>query len=327
MRSHYRFLHVGLMGSILLTLMGCGNRVMETPDGIPHKVVIRTNDTQLYTSSKLTEQSDKTGHQWEFFFVFNIKGDSYKVSSQTDGGTAKFYWVKEEDIFEWNNPFCLSFKDSPHTSNRQPVSIYKSLAGLKANKENDIHLVEKEIHATSLDASSCQPILKEEEDDIYFIATLYDDFIDGEYVFLGHYDFGYVRYSSSDYRYYRYVSRTELGEQIRKLTGTSTLLVDAPPNSSIIDEIFKNMSSLLGELDGFVDGVKDLEKILGGENVPDGIEGEIFSRGFREGKKIDKLNPQLLKIISEMTSYHNDDFQWNQNNYALIPVEWVENMP
>jgi len=307
---------------VLSCILGGCNEVMKTSEGVPRKVVVRQDNTPLYTSYQLDKSSPIVGKQWAIWFMVEENKDYYKISATTNPKSEDFLYIKSQDIFEWNNPFCLHYKGSPKIDNRPQVKHYKTLKDLKNNES--VSLVEKQEHSLDFNPNSCQPIIEEVEPSIYYMATLYDDVVDGQYKFLGHYDFAYVRYSKEYYTFYRYVSKNELSEQIRALSAISTFN-STNINPTIINGIVSNISSLIGLGQDFVTGVNDLNRIFGGKNIPKPAQGGVLDTQNWTSEKIDKNSTETATLVNDMTQYLHRDSNWNSYNYSLIPVEWIEN--
>ena len=307
---------------VLSFILGGCNEVMKTSEGVPRKVVVRQDNTPLYTSYQLDKSSPIVGKQWTFWFMFEDNKSYYKISGTTNPRSENFLYIKKQDMFEWNNPFCLHLKGSPKSENRPQVKYYKTLENLKNN--GSFSLIEKQEHSLDFDPSSCQPIIEEVEPSIYYIATLYDDMVDGQYKFLGHYDFTYVRYSKEYYTFYRYVSKNELSEQIRTLSAISTFN-STNINPTIINGIVSNISSLIGLGQEFVKGINDLDRIYGGKNIPKQAQQGLLDTQNLTSGKINENSTKIAGLVNEMTQYLHKDSNWNNDNYSLIPVEWIDN--
>lgn len=325
------------------SLLSCQSKsTLKTSEGIYRKLVVREDDTPLYDSTQLKDNV-ATVDQWDILYVYgeSKSKDSWNILKFFQNSQTEDYYVvsrvmqenietpryiKKTDVFEWNSYFCLSYKTSPHQAGRDRIFTYETLKAAQERDKSQSHIREKEKHGVHRNASpdpNCQPILEEHKNGIYHIATLYDNIDEeGNYVFLGNYDFGYVRYNKNAHQFYRYVNKRELDYQLKIVLGVTG---KAKPNlnPSEVDSIYGPLTTLLANFEDLNRGIEDIAKIFDSSDMPSETQKGLFnSESFTSN--IEDLDPKLRRISKKMFDTLNDSDKWNKNGYTYIPAEWME---
>jgi len=312
---------------LVVSLSGCGG-ILKTKEGIPRKVVVSNrNGADLYKRINLVEKTE-SAKQWTVFFIVEKTEKYYKVSKSLNITQNKPIYLKSEDVFEWNLPFCIAFKNSPDKANRPIVKIFKTVEGLKSDNEKDVIMQEKNVHSEIFYPENVQPILKEVESNskIYKIASLYDKRKkDGTYKFFGDYDFGYVKFEEKAHRHYRYVSKQQFRDNLTGVLGAKIRTNDPNPNPQSLDEVFNFIASLLNPDASTKDGVEGIEEIFSSEDSPSELEDGVFNEDSRSGQNWSEMNKSFNDMYEEMAEYLDQSSNWNTYGYAYIPVEWIKN--
>jgi hypothetical protein len=168
-----------------------------------------------------------------------------------------------------------------------------------------------------------QPILSEQDNDIYLIASLYDNIDEeGNYVFLGGYDFGYVQYTPEAHEFRRYVSRQQLTQQMLLIVGVQGNVRDNMRPSDV-ENVYGSLSDLLAEWGpDFSGGIGEIEDAFRGESLPEGARGGIFD--IPAGAASDQIDPELTRMYDRMREYQENPNMWNSDGYSFVPAEWME---
>jgi hypothetical protein len=324
-------------------LLSCqSKRILTTSEGIYRKVVVREDDTPLYDSTQFKDNV-ATVNQWDILYVYgdSKSKNSWDISKFFQNSHSKNYYIvsrgikenletpmyiNKNDVFEWNSYFCISYKTSPHQSGRDRIITYETLKAAKEHDKSQSHIREKEKHGVHRNASpdpNCKPILEEHKNGIYHIATLYDNIDEeGNYVFLGNYDFGYVHYNKNAHQFYRYVNKGQLDSQLKIVLGVTG---KAKPNlnPSEVDSIYGPLTTLLANFENINRGIEDITKIFESSDMPSETQKGLFeSESFTSD--IENLDPKLRQISQKMFDTLNNSDKWNENGYTYIPAEWME---
>ena len=307
---------------IVISLTACKSRdVLKTPDGIPRKVIVRQDDTDLFDANNLKNQLRKT-HQWDVWYIFEEGDDYYMIAGDLREYPETPLYVHQSDVFEWNTFFCADYKNSPHETGRDPIPIYYTLEGAQIADEDDIYLIEKEEHRTTFSPDDANLVLREHEGEIYYVAALYDNVDDeGNFVFLGNYAFGYQPYVPEALRFHRYVSKQQFAEQLRLLLGI-TGKADSNAKPSRVRELYGPIISLFAEWDDLDKGLGEIESIFTSPDMPQGAIEGLAPDQFIDN--IESLDPKIAAIVDKMLDYMENPKNWDENGHAYVPVEWME---
>ena len=221
-----------------ISLVSCKSQTLRTSEGIPRKAIVSSKgEAPLYSDRNLKKEEGEA-QLWEAMFIEEINETKgyYRVSRSLDKKSADSFYMRSEDVLEWNSNFSLAFKNSPHIAKRPKVKIYQTIDGLESKDENEIVMQEKEEHDEGFSFTDAQPILKEVDSDkkIYKIASLYDQIDeDGNYIFLGDYDSGYVIFDENAHTLYRYVSKAQLRQDALNVIAAEVETIDRTSNLSL----------------------------------------------------------------------------------------------
>jgi hypothetical protein len=311
--------------SLPIFLISCSD-ALRTHEGVPRKAVVSNKDgATLYKSSDLDKKMGEA-EQWDIFFILEKKGEYYKVTTSLDSKSNEPLYIKASDAFEWNLPFCIAYKNSPHIAKRPITKIYRSVEGLKSKDESNLAMQEKETHSSNFNPKNVDPVLKEVDSDshIYYIASLYDRRqLNGTYKFFGDYDFGYVRYEPQAHRYYRYVNRRQFQDNINGILRARNSSAESQLNPESLDDVFDGLISLINPDGTTQDGVKGVKRVFSGADSPSGIEKGVFHKESLRGQNGAALNEKLNTMYDEMVSYLEDGSKWNEHGYSYVPLEWM----
>ena len=312
------------MGSIGSGCIGCKKKSLKTEDGIPRKLLIRKDNTPLYESEQMI-YSPKSARQWQIYYIFKELIAGYIVSPHMKiSRKSTTYFVKKSDVFEWNSYFCLAFKNSPHNTNRKRIKFYKTYFE-SLNDNGNIVIIEKPKHRTNFLHRDAIPILQEYDNSIYYIASLYDDIDEnGNYVFLGNYNFAYVKYLQNAFVFRRYVNRHQFSDHILHVLRSQ---VYAKPNMdpTELDLIYGPLSNLLADFGTDIqEGVETIFSLFQTTDIPSKTKRGIFNDKYLIGEDLEELDPHLIRIYRKMVSYYENNSFWNNSGYAYIPAEWMD---
>lgn len=297
---------------------------LTTSEGLVRKVMVRADDTKLYSRADKNAGSCATAHQWDIFYIFEEQGGFFKVSGTIDGSGDGPCYARKQDVFEWNTELTLYIATSPHRENRPPIKYYKTPGALR-NNTGEIAFIEKEQHYPEMfDRNNVQPILKEVASETYKVAAIYSQTNEqGESIFNGDYDFAYVTNTPRAHQIRRYVSRNELNEQLIELTEIYATDLSNMKQSTLGD-VGKILIDLLSEDPFNAEGVFETweEMMDDSDEIPEEAgEGIMDPDNWRGDTEIDR---KILETIDRMKVLYGDDSNWGINDHAFVPLEWIE---
>jgi hypothetical protein len=299
-----------------------------TAEGLARRVVIRQDHTSLFAPNNHS-QPVAQANQWDIFYIMGEYQRGFLVSPNPNLSKPQIFFVEHANVFEWNTYLSINFHSSPHESGRAPVYYYRSREAA-ARGQGQAVLREKPEHTAQFSEHiSPQPVLREHEDSVYYVATLYDRVTsEGEYVFMGDYDMVYVKYTPEAHEFRRYVHRTELQAQTRALlSGRDDIEPGRQVTPNIVDEYSSAVSTLLGDWNDEIGlGIRNLqETFITSDDIPEGIgQNELDLSEVIRSESTSVLNENLEGLANEMISFRQNPGNWNNDGYAYIPAEWMD---
>jgi hypothetical protein len=213
---------IGVLTSSIISGCNQEKRIQVTTEGIPRKIVVASkHGAKLYNSNEL-KQVQSTATQWEILFVIQDLGKSYEVTRDIEDISHPLFVEKTKEFIDWNTYFSIAYKNSPHqtTPPREPVKFYETLKDLK-NHNQEISMIEKSKHSGRSDpAEHHAVVLTDSGNDTYHVLSLYDDLIDNQYVFLGNYSAGYIKFSKDATFLCRYISNLSINAETKGVAKT-----------------------------------------------------------------------------------------------------------
>jgi hypothetical protein len=311
--------------AILLLVQGCGGpqKVALTSDDsrIPRKVVIREDSTPLFSSRDLRSVAG-FARQWQVYFLVRQGKKFVQVSPTLEVHPENTYFLEKDASFEWNTYFCLSYANSPRTAGRPQIITFRTPEQARIGSGDSV-LIEKPYHL--IHWNNPQPIMKDLGGGVYHVTSLYDN-VDslGNYVFLGNYTSGYVRYQQNAHVLLRYVSREQLDENIKVMLG-SRLRHKEAMSPTEMDDFWGPLRSLLADFG--VDseaGVNEMLAVFREEHAPSEAQKGIF----QASNVVNSFNPNLAvelhRVSEKMISHFQDNTAWNEHGFSFVPAEWLK---
>jgi hypothetical protein len=323
---------IGVIIFVLLSssiVSGCSQQkqVQVTPEGIPRKIVVANKGvTNLYSSNELKQVQSKAT-QWEILFVIQDLGESYEVTRDIEDILHPLFVKKTKELIDWNTYFSIAYKNSPHQTipPREPVKFYKTLKDLGNHNKEELSMIEKSKHSGRSDpAEHHAVVLSDSGNDTYHVLSLYDDLINNQYISLGNYSDGYIKFSKDANFLCRYISKEELKKQaLRVLTAKMNFNGKITPDNR--NNAYKNLSELISKGNSKIsNGVDGILKIFDGNNVPKNTQTGVFSQRAMNGLDPEKTSLELIEISKKIDAFSNTSKNWNKYDYSCVPAEWIK---
>lgn len=317
---------------VLIVISGCGgpNRIVKkTPEGILKKIVVAQKEgVDVYDSRSFNKKISRS-QQWDSFYLIEEFKAGFEVSPEYsddyDQTKTQTYFIKKlgSEIIPWNTHYSLAFKDSPTTSasKRSRMYFFKTIDDLNNNTENWT-MREKEKHAPSQPNEHGAIILKDFGNNILYVASLVDDELeDGRIEFLGHYNFGYVKPPIGSTYICRYVSRSELGDNLlQTLEAKQHLASSGNPDSWTV--VAKAISDFISA--GNKEVVNNIQKLKDIFSSPSDIP-KLPERDLTPifTKQRDLAKDRLIKVYDKINRHLSNDSNWDKSGHTCIPDEWI----
>jgi hypothetical protein len=320
---------VGLSFFLMVFTSGCvTSKQIKTINGIPNKVIVANkHGAKAYKDSDL-KTNTATLKQWDVLFVVEVSDKAYEVTSEISNELKTFFIQKTDEIIEWNTYFALPSKNSPHNSNRERVKFYKTIDDLKKHNDKNLSMIEKAKHSgKSLPTANPVAVLQDFGGEVYYVSSLVDNLVDGQYVFMGEYRNGYVKQSKNASFLCRYISKDEIKTQLQKVKDAQISVLKNTSNPEELNSAYKDLSELIGKGGSkFAAGTKTILEIFNGPNgnVPKTAKQGIFSNESIEGRNNPNLRKDLISAYNKMVDFASIDKNWNENNFSCIPAEWIK---